>query len=325
MTMLAQEARLVSQLSHPNVVSILDFDHDTEQRPYLVMEYVDGINLAKLIATGPLPHPVAIFIVRELLSGLGYIHEVRDRGRGPVGLVHCDVTPRNVLLSWEGEVKLTDFGVAQVLEGAMTMGENAGVGTPGYMSPEQAHREELDGRSDLYAVGIVLWEILALHRLRAGLPGDAAAAIAFHLIRRPSEYQAGIPPDLEAVAMRLLAYDREERYRTAELAAHDLMRCQDVPRDGRAALARLLDDRFPRPHRQGPLTRPPEAPSKSPRTVTGRGAPMKAPPWPMAQQNDADMLDRAQRRRGRRRMLAYVVLFTLVPALAATIALLVAR
>jgi serine/threonine protein kinase len=324
MTMLAQEARLVSQFSHPNVVSILDFDHDTEQRPYLVMEYVDGINLAKLIATGPLPHPVAIFIVRELLSGLGYIHEARDRGPGRVGLVHCDVTPRNVLLSWEGEVKLTDFGVAQVLEGAMTMGENAGLGTPGYTSPELARCEELDGRSDLFAVGIVLWEILALHRLRPGLPGDVAAAIAFHLIRRPSEYQAGIPVDLEAVAMRLLAYDRDERYRTAEFAAHDLMRCQDVPRDGRAELARLLDDRFPRPHRQGPLTRPPEAPSKSQRTVTGRGALMNAPPWPMAQQNDAAMLERAQRRR-RRRRLGYVVLFTLLLALAATVALLVAR
>jgi serine/threonine protein kinase len=136
--MLVEVAHLASQLSHPNVVSILDLGRDTEQRPYLIMDHVDGVDLGKLIETGPLPHSVAIFIVRELLSGLGYIHESRGRGQGHVrGLVHRDVTPRNVLLSWEGEVKLADFGVAQLLEGAMTVGANACVGMPGYMSPEQ--------------------------------------------------------------------------------------------------------------------------------------------------------------------------------------------
>jgi len=240
--------------------------------PYLILEYVDGVDLGKLIETGPVPHPVAIFIVRELLSGLGYMHEPRDWGRGRMlGLVHRDVAPGNVLLSWQGEVKLADFGVAQVLKGAMAVGAHAFVGTPGYMSPEQATRDELDARSDLYAVGIVLWELLALQRLRAGLPGDASATTAFQAIRRPSEYRQGVPADLEAVAMRLLAYDRSGRYRTAELAAHDLMRCQDVARDGRAELIRLLDERFPRAHRQGPLVRPPELgpPSQGPRTATG--------------------------------------------------------
>jgi serine/threonine protein kinase len=266
-----------------------------------------------------LPHPVAIFIVRELLSGLGYIHESRNRGRGRVcGLVHRDVKPRNVLLSWEGEVKLTDFGVAQTLEEAMTVGTNAGAGTPGYLSPEQASREELDGRSDLYAVGIVLWELLAHQRLRAGLRGDIGATISFAATGRPSEHRQDVPADLEAVAMRLLAYYRDERYGTAELATRDLLRCQDAPRDGRADLARLLDERFPRS--QGPLARPPELapPSKAPGTVTAPSVPMGAQPREQENgQRDVGTRDRARLRR----TLAYVVLFAFLLALAAMIAL----
>src|SRR6185295_9479809 len=111
-------------------VSVLDFDHDPEGRPYLVMEYVDGVDLGALTRTGPVPHPVAIFIVRELLAGLGYIHEHRGRGRVR-GLVHRDVTPHNVLVSWQGAIKLADFGVAQVIEGAVTAGSKVPVGKVG--------------------------------------------------------------------------------------------------------------------------------------------------------------------------------------------------
>jgi len=323
LAMLAAEAHHVSQLSHPNVVSILDFEFDPERRPYLVMEYVDGVNLEKFIATGPLPHSVPIFIVRELLSGLGYIHGARDRGQGRDGLVHCDVTPRNVLLSWEGEVKLADFGVAQVLDVGTTVGANAGAGTRGYLSPEQARCEGLDGRSDLYAVGIVLWELLALHRLRAGLPSDVGATITFHAIRRPSEYQQGVPADLEAVAMRLLTYDREQRYQTAELAAHDLMRCQDVPRDGRAELAHLLEERFPRTHREGLLARPPRLPSNDPRTVTGPETSTNALPRPMAQENGQPRTGMPAPKRWRWRTRTCFVLFALLLVLAAILALFV--
>jgi len=233
--MLIEEAHHAARLCHPNVVAVLDLARDAEGRPYLVMEHVDGINLATLIETRPLPFPVAIFIVRELLSGLGYLHEPRAQGRRiEPGLVHRDVKPRNVLLSWEGAVKLADFGLAQILQ--RTEGVNALVGTPSYMSPEQARGEDLDGRSDLYAIGVVLWELLASRRLRAELPGDISTPITFSAIPRPSVHRP-VPADLEVVAMRLLANDRDDRYPTAELAAHDLMRCQDVP-PGRPARAR---------------------------------------------------------------------------------------
>jgi serine/threonine protein kinase len=189
---LIEEADLAARLSHPNVGSVLDLDRDKSGRLFLVMEHVGGVNLGALIETGPLPYPVAIFIVRELLSGLGYIHEHRGRGRAR-GLIHRDVTPHNVLLSWEGEVKLADFGLALPLEGARTGVDMAG-GTPGYMSPEQANRQALDGRSDLYAVGIVLWEILALRRLRVGAPGDLSARIVSRTSRARASTGKTSPP-----------------------------------------------------------------------------------------------------------------------------------
>jgi len=320
---LVHEAHVASQLSHPNVVSILDFYRDAKQLPYLVMEHVDGVDLGKLMETGPVPHPVAIFIARELLSGLGYIHKSRNR---LCALVHRDVKPRNVLLSWEGEVKLTDFGLAQALEGTMTVGTTAGAGTPGYMSPEQAHREELDGRSDLYAVGIALWELLADKRLRAGVRGDVAATITFPAVGPPSEHRQGVPADLEAIAMRLLAYLRDERYQTAGLAAHDLLHCQDAPRDGRAELARLLDERFPRA--QGPSARPPalEPPSKDPRTATAPRSPMNVPTSPKDQKSGQCRVCRLDRARRWRTLACFVLLPVLILfAVAATIARLAAR
>ena len=315
--MLIEEAHLASRLSHPNVVSVLDLDRDKAGRLCLVMEYIDGVDLGKLVETGPLPYPVVIFIVRELLSGLGYIHDLRGRDHVR-GLVHRDVSPHNVLLSRVGEVKLADFGVARALVGTMTAGSNVPVGKAGYMSPEQVDCQELDGRSDLYAVGIVLWELLARRRLRVGPAGDRTATAVFQAIPRPSEYHPGIPANLEAVALRLLAHDREERYPTAELAAHDLMRCQDVPRDGRGELARLLEERFPRSHRQGPLSPPPELgpPSPGPHTVTAPSEPADASPapWPRQQADGQRRGGTSDRARWRRRTLAYGVLLALALA-----------
>jgi serine/threonine-protein kinase len=253
---LSDEARWASRFSHPNLVSVLDFDRDAEGRRFLVMEYVDGITLAQLIEAGPVPYPVVIFIVRELLAALGYLHRFRCRG-GIRGFVHRDVTPHNVLISRSGEVKLADFGLM------MAVGDSAPGGTPGYMSPEQADREKLDGRSDLYVLGIVLWELLACERLRLGHPYDVTAARVRWAVPRPSEYRQGIPRRLAAVTMRLLGYHREARYPTAELAARDLMRCQDAPRDGRAAL--LLAEHLALGHR-GPNARMPELASTG--TVT---------------------------------------------------------
>lgn len=281
-SMLLEEALQVARLSHDNVIAALDFERDAEGRCFLVMEYIDGIDLRALIATGPIPLAVAIFIVSELLVGLGYLHRSQDFGRGRVGgLVHRDVKPANVLLSWQGAVKLGDLGLALMFEQGGTVEAQGREGTLWYMSPEQSRRAALDGRSDLYAAGVVLWELLARRRLRPE-PGDASMAGSFQPIPPPSEMQPEIPADVEAVALRLVADAPEERYPTAELAAHDLLFCQAAPRDGRAELIRLLDERFPPPQRQRARARlahllAPDGPGPGPRTGTAPPVPPAAP------------------------------------------------
>jgi serine/threonine protein kinase len=266
-SMFVEEARIASQLSHPNVVSVLDFDRDPEGRLFLVMEFVDGKDLEALYEAGRLPPSIAIFVVSEILRGLGYAHEL-PRAGGVRGYVHRDVSPHNVLVSWEGAVKVSDFGIAKALEHGGGARSAIVKGKPAYMSPEQVNAEALDGRSDLFAVGILLWELLAGMKLFSGGAREAFAKILFHEVPRPGELAAGVPADLEAVAMKLLARDREDRYPTAEAAIEDLARCADNPRNGRSELVRWMAHRFPAdaqrrmqpPTRQERAAPPPGAP-----------------------------------------------------------------
>jgi serine/threonine-protein kinase len=248
-----EEARIASQLCHPNVVSVLDFDRDPEGRLFLVMELVEGKDLAALCEGGPLPPAIASFVTSEILRGLGYAHALPHGG----GYVHRDLSPHNVLVSWEGAVKVSDFGIAKALEEQGAGPSGVAKGKPGYMSPEQVNGEPLDGRSDLFAAGILLWEGLVGKRLFAGAARETFAQILFRDVPPPSRFAAGVAADLEAVAMRLLARDREARYPTAAAAIDDLARCADHPRDGRGELVRWLAHRFPAGARGGPPGEPP--------------------------------------------------------------------
>ncbi len=236
--MFVEEARLASRLDHPNIVSVLDFDRDAEGRLFLVMELIDGMDLSALAATGLLPLGVVVFTVGEVLRGLGYAHRA--------GVVHRDVSPHNALLSWDGAVKVSDFGIAKARD-ASTGGGRSEVlkGKPGYMSPEQANSETLDGRSDLFAVGVVLWEMLVGQRLFQGSMREVLAQVMFRAIAPPSTLRQGIAPDLEAVVMRLLERDLDRRFATAEDAIDALAACADAPRDGRGELVRTMTQRFP--------------------------------------------------------------------------------
>jgi len=245
-TMFVEEARIASQLAHPNIVTVLDFDRDPEGRLFLVMEYVDGKDLSAVLEVGPLPPASAVFITTEVLRGLGHAHELPNPTSGMRGVIHRDVSPHNVLLSWEGAIKVSDFGIAKAFEGSGDAHSEQVKGKAAYMSPEQANGERLDGRSDLFAVGIVLWEALAGQRLFAADTVKAELArVFFAPIPLPSTLRAGIPADLEAVAMKLLSRELEGRYANAEQAIEDLARCADNPRDGRGDLVRLLVGRFP--------------------------------------------------------------------------------
>ncbi|HEY1550182.1 MAG TPA: protein kinase, partial [Kofleriaceae bacterium] len=240
-----QEAKLASRLQHENIVSVTDFSRDAEGRLFLVMEAVDGRDLAAVLATGPLPASIIIYIMGEMCRGLGYAHVLPDASGATRGLVHRDVSPQNCLLSFGGAVKVSDFGLAK----AMSTSGNAATGVVrgkiSYLSPEQANAESLDGRSDLFALGTVLYEMLTHRPLFVGTAQECIAQILFKPIPSPQTVFSRAPDDLSAIAMRLLARDRAERYQTAEDVLEDLLACADAPRNGRRELAALLAERFP--------------------------------------------------------------------------------
>jgi serine/threonine protein kinase len=243
-SMFVQEAKLASLLDHPNIVSVLDFDRDEESRLFLAMEYIAGRDLAALASTGRIPFSVINFIITEVLRGLGYAHDL-PTNEGPRGIVHRDISPQNVLLSWEGAVKVSDFGIAKAREASQATASTMIKGKPQYMSPEQANGEALDGRSDLFAVGIVLWELLTGRRLFDGSTNETLVRIVHGNVPPPSSVAPDIPHDLDAITMKLLTRDRFSRYFSAGLAIDDLAACAHAPRNGRGELARLLAERFP--------------------------------------------------------------------------------
>ncbi len=243
--MFVAEARISSQLVHPNIVSVMDFDRDSEGRLFLVMELVEGKDLDALVSLGPLPVPVVIYVIGEVLRGLGFAHDL-PVGAGMRGIVHRDVSPHNVLLSWEGAVKVSDFGIAKARAASEATASQFIKGKPAYMSPEQANGQALDGRSDLFAVGVMLWEMLVGRRLFVAEDTRATlAAVLFGQIPRPRSLRGDVPKDVERVVMKLLERDVAARYPTAEAAASALLECSDAPKAGREQLSATLAQRFP--------------------------------------------------------------------------------
>ncbi len=275
--MFIAEAKLSSRMQHPNIVSVLDFDRDHEGRLYLVMELVDGRDLDGVIESGRLPYSVVVYSITEMLRGLGYAHDLPAGADGVRGLVHRDISPHNVLVSWNGAVKISDFGIAKARAATAASASITIKGKPAYMSPEQINGSPLDGRSDLFAVGVMLWQMMTGQYLfAAGTTTETLARVLFAPVPSPRTVVADIPLDLEAVTMRLLARDPAQRYPTAEDAIDDLLRCQHAPRDGRRELEQLLIARFPQkaPVRTGQRSRPvmPEVPGALP-----QGTPAQAP------------------------------------------------
>lgn len=243
--MFVAEAQISSQLQHANIVSVLDFDRDAEGRLFLVMELVEGKDLDALASSGQLPIPVIIFVISEVLRGLGHAHDL-PVGMGLHGIVHRDVSPHNVLLSWDGAVKVSDFGIAKARQASEATASVFIKGKPAYMSPEQANGQPLDGRSDLFAVGVMLWEMLVGRRLFVGEDTRATlASVLFGQIPRPRGLRPDVPKDLERVVMKLLERDMPARYPNAEAAVHDLLQCADAPKGGRELLMKTLAERFP--------------------------------------------------------------------------------
>jgi serine/threonine protein kinase len=220
------EARISSRLEHPNIVSVIDFGDRPE--PYLVFEYVEGISAADLLQEASrsrvkIPAIVAAFVCAEVAAGLDYAHRKRDENGRALEIVHRDVSPHNVLLSVEGAVKVGDFGVARAVDNTLRTRAGIQVGKLVYMAPEQAAGSPVDGRADIFALGVVLWELLTLQPL---FPRDDAATTLKRLqsgdIPAPSTIESRIPAALDQIVLTALAVDRDRRFASAAAFAQAL-------------------------------------------------------------------------------------------------------
>ncbi len=249
--MFLAEARLASDLNHPNLAHVLDFG-ECEGEHYLTMEYVHGANLLEALnqAGTPLPMEAALQVVIDVARGLHELHEHRSTDGRPLGLVHRDVSPSNVLLAYDGSVKLTDFGIAKAME--LTSATRTGTfkGKLGHSSPEQARGETIDRRSDVFCLGILLYEVTTGTRAFTG-PNEFAVLgrVAAASYDPPESLVADYPPGLAALVRGALAASPDERPATAGEFAESVAafaRAQGIA-IGPGPVATLLRDLFGQP------------------------------------------------------------------------------
>jgi len=235
--MFVEEAKVVSRLNHANIVQIIDFARH-EETYYLAMEYVRGRSLSEAHKRArelsvPLPPVLVAHLGQEVARGLAYAHRLSDGGR-PLELVHRDVTPHNVLLSYDGAVKLTDFGIAK----ASNRATNSGMlkGKFAYMSPEQARGERVDPRTDVFALGVTLWELLTSGRLFDSESDiGVLRAVQEREVLAPSVLNPEVDEELDRVILRALERDVSRRYQSAQelerALAHVVLRTARSPDD----------------------------------------------------------------------------------------------
>jgi len=226
--MFLDEARLAALLDHPNIVRIIEVGHDGEDY-FLVMELVQGKPLSAVLRKAAREHrppgaALTSFLISQAAHGLAYAHTLTDGDNRPLGVVHRDVSPQNVLISFEGAVKMIDFGVARAFGRVAHTSPGGLKGKIDYMSPEQASAEEVDHRADVFALGVVLWEALTGRRLfRRETELATMRAIVDDPIPHPSE-MAEIPAELDAIVMRALRKRKDARFASANEMAVALER-----------------------------------------------------------------------------------------------------
>jgi serine/threonine-protein kinase len=228
--MFLDEARLSLYLNHANTVSVFDIGK-SESAYFIVMEYIEGTNLKAMIerrqqsASPKMPIPLTVWTLNEILKGLDYAHRLRDPETGkPLNLVHRDVSPPNVLISWNGEVKLTDFGLAKATTQLESTDPGVVKGKFSYLAPEAAHGLEVDRRADIFAAGIIGWEMLAGRRLfLADTDYQTVEMVRRAQVPSLTEVNPDVREDLERILSRALAREPSERYSEASEFADDLL------------------------------------------------------------------------------------------------------
>jgi serine/threonine-protein kinase len=203
-----QEAQIVAALEHPHILPVIDYG-EFDQTPYLVMRYISGGTLQDLLQKGPMAPADVLRYLTDVGQGLDYAHSL--------GVVHRDIKPKNILLDTRGNSFISDFGLAKIVRGGSLTHSGVGmIGTPHYMSPEQGRGRSVDGRSDLYALGVILYEMLTGH---VPFEGDSAVGIVMKHINDPvppvSQFNSSLPPAFDAIMRRALAKDPAERFQSA--------------------------------------------------------------------------------------------------------------
>jgi len=225
--MFLHEARLAARLNHPNVVQTNDVGED-RGRYYLAMEYLDGQSLERIRRMRGADERsnlrMQLQMLTYALSGLHYAHELNDFDGRPLNVVHRDVTPSNMLVSYTGQVKLVDFGIAKAFDPAHEARPGAIKGKTAYMAPEAfTARASIDRRADIYSAGVVLWEMLTGRRMWKGLPPQERLQLAVAGRIQPlRDVAPRVPPELERIVLKALAPQREDRYPTAAALQADL-------------------------------------------------------------------------------------------------------
>jgi serine/threonine protein kinase len=303
-TLFCDEARIAMQLGHANVAQVFDFG-EISGSWYLAMEFVDGLDLGHLVeriraADERMPSEVACFIVAEAARGLDYAHERTGTDGHPLGIVHRDVSPPNILLSRSGEVKIADFGIARATIKLHKTATGTIMGKFRYMSPEQVEGAPLDRRSDVFSLGVVLWELLAGEAL---FSGDSLARVS-ERVRTADVRPPGAGGLLDGIVLHALARKPDDRYARASDLARELAKC--APGFGREELAAYVQ-RFA-PARPAPVDLPP--------TVAMRNV---ISPDPGATESDPTVLERSRPEKKKSPMMALIGSVVLVVAGAALV------
>ncbi|HVR69667.1 MAG TPA: protein kinase, partial [Vicinamibacteria bacterium] len=294
--MFVDEAKMVAGLTHPNIVQIFDLGK-IERSYYIAMEYVHGRDLRTILRRAKergvsVPLELSAFVASRVCAALEYAHRKRDEAGHPMLLVHRDVSPQNILLSFEGDVKLTDFGIAKAASKATITDKGALRGKLLYMSPEQAWGKPMDRRSDIFSLGIVFYEMLTGQKPFLGSSERSILETVRECrVAPPTSVDPAIPEKMERVAMKALERDPEVRYQDAGEMHRDLERVlhdggSTTPRDVTLLLERLFDE----PERGGPVSA--DWSADRPSSVHGEpGPPDEAPAAERARRDPAGTRD----------------------------------
>jgi serine/threonine protein kinase len=279
--MFVEEAKLSARLNHPNIVQIFELGA-VDGEYFISMEYIRGRDLADTMRAiwktmGPPRPELVAYVGREACRALSYAHSLTDDNGRPLGMIHRDVSPSNIMLSYEGGVKLLDFGIAKALgEAPETTKSGTMKGKYAYMAPEQTEGDDVDSRIDIFSCGIVLHEVLTGRRLFKG----ANDIQTIERVRRcevppPSFQNPMCPPELDNVVLKALARNRDDRFSSASEMADALDDVVHASRFQPGHLAQLVHELFPiEGVAHGPMERrPPTLTSTGPSNVTGSGIP----------------------------------------------------